>query len=191
MSQFQTSHSGQYATASFGSTTTGTDELDRRLEELQYKAARRVVRASIAAGQTVMLKHIRQEINAADISPQLRRALRRALGRRIKRARGAAGRAGFLDSKVGFGVGAARRRVAVRSGKNRSGVGIGGPNAHWFALGTTRRRTKTGRVAGQIRQLKIIDNARRKSEDIVSGVMRRKAFDRIEAEIVKLSRRRK
>ena len=189
MSQFQTSHSGFSASQIHGLTTTGLDEIDRRLAQLEYRAARRVVRSSLGAGLTALTKSIRQELNSANISPQLRKALRRTLGRRLKRARGAAGRAGFIEAKAGFGVGPARRRAAVRSGKNRSGKGIGGPNAHWFALGTRARRTKAGTPAGRIRQLKIIDNARRHSEDIVAGAMRKRAFERIEAEVRKLAKK--
>lgn len=116
--------------------TTGDKEIDRALAHLAVKGIQRAERAANGAALTVLAKALRAAVNAADASPELKRAARQAIGRKSKKA----------VAKVGFGVGKSQQPAGDRQG--RSGVGISAANVHWPVLGTDERQTEAGRPAG-------------------------------------------
>lgn len=144
---------------------TGVEEIDRKLNGLANKEKRKIVRASTNAGMTVFAKALRKSVDAEQISPQLKRAMKATVGRRFRKKKP------WLDgmeAKVGFGVGKQKKdqsgkfvaKAAKRSGKNKTGVGLGSRNVHWFALGTRVRRVrKTGQEVGRIRQVRALQRA--------------------------------
>ncbi len=71
----------------------------------------------------------------SSLSEELKAALVPTVGMRVS----GAGLASY--ALVGFGVAGSGGGRSTRSGKNRSGVGIGARNVHWFALGTEERFT--------------------------------------------------
>jgi hypothetical protein len=131
------------------------EAVDRRLAELPGASARKVVRGGMNAGLAVLVKQMRREVTAEPgLSPNLKKALKRVINKRFKKRK----RQDALDAKAGFAVGKAR--APQRSGKNKTGTGIGSKNVHWFALGTRLRRvTSTGKSVGKIKQVRIISRA--------------------------------
>ena len=138
-----------------GMTWTGLLDIDARLEELGTSSARKVTRSALNRGMSLMASSMRQALRQADISPELRKALRPLIGKRLKVQRFS----GNVTAKVGFGVGKSHGKQAPRSGKNRGGVGISGANVHWIVLGTADRYTKDGSYRGRIEALKIVVEA--------------------------------
>ena len=150
---------------------TGIKEIDRKLDGLANKEKRKIVRASTNAGMTAFSKVLRTTVSAEAISPQLKRAMKLTIGRRFWRAR--LGQDG-MAAKVGFGVG--KRKSPKRSGRNKSGVGIGSRNVHWFALGTRVRRVKqTGQQVGRIRQVRAMKKAMATGRTLAFSAMKSKA----------------
>lgn len=146
-----------------GNTVTGIESLDRKLDALESRIARKVVRSATAAGLTVLSKAIRDEItHDPGLSREAKRALKRAVGQRFQRRRRTST---LYEAKAGFGVGAARKKQPQRSGKNVTkagrpiGTGLAGQNVHWFALGTQARYTKSRRFAGQIKPVRAVSRA--------------------------------
>lgn len=62
---------------------TGVEEIDRKLNGLANKEKRKIVRASTNAGMTVFAKALRKSVDAEQISPQLKRAMKATVGRRF------------------------------------------------------------------------------------------------------------
>jgi len=127
----------------------GLDKLDAKLANLAREAGIAVVPAMQRAGQE-LVDVIRGELYAdKGLSPAVQDALASTVGYSLKNT------AVDRQIKVGIGVGTAgfrarrRRSNSRRSGK-RSGVGLGGMNAHWMVLGTRDRKTKSGRRTGRI-----------------------------------------
>ena len=134
----------------------GLDDMDRRLELLGSKSAKAVVRSGMNAGLTVMSKAIKKQIaSEPGISPELKSSLKSTVNKRFKKRK----RDDALEAKAGMSVG--KRKPIKRSGKHsKSGVGIGTPNVHWFALGTKLRRVKkTGAEVGRITQVAVVRKA--------------------------------
>lgn len=167
--------------------------IDRKLRELGDSVARRVVRAAVGSGQTVVAKEIRRAVDSEPISRELKRPLKKLVGKRYKRSK----RSDAAFAKVGFGVGAARKKDSAetvgRSGKNKSekSVGVSSANVHWFAAGTRKRTTKTSRAnRGALTGVKVVARAYAASKSAASAAMKKKAIERIEAEIAKLRAKR-
>lgn len=165
---------------------TGINELDKALANLDTKVARKVTRTAVNAGLTAMAKGIRTAISAAPISPQLKRALKRAVGKRFNRTRRGSK---DMSAKAGFGVGKKRKtRVAKRSGKTKGGVGLSAANAHWFLLGTKDRTTKTsGRYTGRIVAVRIIQVAYKRNARAVFAWMERVGYAKLQSEIERMA----
>jgi len=162
---------------------TGIAEIDARLDLLASKSARSITRASTNAGMTAFAKVVRAQIGGeSGISPKLRRALKRTVGKRFKRRH----RQDAMDAKVGLGVG--KKNQPVRSGDNKGGVGVAKANVHWFALGTRSRTTKSGTKTGRITQLKIMQRARGPGIAASRTAMIQMARIKIDTEVKKLKR---
>jgi hypothetical protein len=100
-------------------------------------------------------------------------------------------------AKVGFNVGKLRPEEAIRSGRNRGGVGMAGENIHWWILGAglknpprDRWRTKkgqTGTMATQ--QLTLVPNAYAKTKQSALVAMQKAAGRRLKQEVRKLEKK--
>lgn len=123
------------------SSVTGVAELDRVFHELSKGMANRIARPALIKAARVTAKRVK-----AAIPPKFKDARKGIKAKSVKTKRNA----GFASAKVGFNVGQKknkRGKLKTRS-KKRKGVGIGAPNAFWFALGTDERMTGTKRVGG-------------------------------------------
>ncbi len=118
--------------------TTGIKEIDRRLAELAGKEARKVVRAGVGAGLTVLAQEVRSQTQSADVSSRMRRSLLKTVGKRFAKAKAGVSK-GTLQAKAGFSVGKKMKQAA--KGRGRPGVGIDARNVHWALLGTGARET--------------------------------------------------
>jgi hypothetical protein len=171
------------------SKTTGIAEIDAKLAALASKSARRVARKATNAGLKVITDKIRLEIKTEPISPQLKRALLRTVGRRFKRD----SRSDSMSAKAGLGVGK-KSKPAKRSGKNKGGVGLTTRNLHWFALGTIQRLVTTRRgsslkrkrYSGRIKAVPAVARAGRKAATEAISTIRRVALEEIANEVKKL-----
>ena len=136
------------------SRVTGIAEIDARLNLLASKSARAITRSSTNAGMSAFAKVVRVQVSAeSGISSDLKRAIKRTIGKRFKRFVNE----DAMSAKGGFGGG--KRNTPVRSGKNKGGKGVAKSNVHWFALGTKVRATKRGRNTGRITKLRIMQRA--------------------------------
>lgn len=162
----------------------GMEAVDRRLAELPGASARKVVRGGMNAGLAVLVKQMRREVTAEPgLSPNLKKALKRVINKRFKKRK----RQDALDAKAGFAVGKARQ--PQRSGKNKTGKGIGSKNVHWFALGTRLRRVKsTGKSVGKIKQVRIISRATSAAKGAALQQVRAVGLRTLEKEVNRLRR---
>jgi len=133
---------------------TGMRKLERRLEYMAKLGSKKVARASITGAVVPIRKAIRQGVNGATASAELKRAARKTVGSTIKRTAG-----GGYGAKVGIGVGKmTKRQRGEASGRSylgkvgsMRGRGVSKQNIHWFVLGTTERTQKsTGKSVGSI-----------------------------------------
>ena len=135
-------------------TISGERELRRTLTQLQRTGVKKVQRAGVSALVGPVKKQLRRAVNSVPTSTRLKKAVRVLIGSKIK------SKSGLYTAKVGLGVGRQskakgnkqhERSVYGQAGaKLASGVGIGQQNVHWTILGTSERRTKTGRETGQM-----------------------------------------
>ncbi len=131
--------------------TTGIPHVDKVLQTLEGKAARRITRVVVGGAQTRIAARMRSTIDAEPgISPELKRALKRTAGKRSKKNR----RNGRFEAKIGLGDG--KRKKPKRSGRTQGGIGISSWNVHWIALGTQPRRTAAGRFTGRVTPVRIV-----------------------------------
>ena len=120
----------------------GLDQLCGKFNDLGGKAIHKAAKAGLNAGLQPAVSAIRKQVNAASISPDLKAAIRRTLGKRVMKKEGQ-----DLVGKVGFGVGklgsarskAASARAYLGKIGSMRGVGISSNNIHWFVLGTQER----------------------------------------------------
>ena len=126
----------------------GLNNLVANLNYLALQTSKKAGRAGINAALTVFAKQSRKEINSSPASPSAKRAARKTISKRLKRAG-----IYFTTGKVGFGAGPQRKskkaKAAARAkDKSRRGVGISSSNIHWFVLGTKERQTASGKSTG-------------------------------------------
>jgi len=140
----------------------GLDQLVRTINRLKDQTAKKAAKAGLNAGLTELDKAIKQVVNNSNASPELKRAARLTVGKRLLKE---AETRDITRAKAGFGVGlsgklkrakaavrvAARKAKRAAAGKKSSGVGVTAANIHWFVLGTKDRFTgaKTTRVGGR------------------------------------------
>lgn len=127
----------------------GLPQAQRKLSHLAESASRKALTAGIRAGMTPLGKAMRAAINAADASPELKRAARKSIGQRFARPRG--GARDERAARVGFAVG--KKRGTLLTAHKSRGVGLGVANIHWFVLGTDERKQKSGHETGRIRDV--------------------------------------
>ena len=165
----------------------GYEQLNRALTHLGSTVAKRVVKSATNAGLTVTSKAIKAAIGAEPgLAPGLRRTLKKLVGKRFRKSK----QSDNVVAKAGFAVGSAQKKQIGRSGKNRGGVGLSAQNVHWFALGTQSRNTGSGASRGRITEVKVVANAYQVSKGAAVAAMKKKALERIEAEVKKLRSRR-
>lgn len=120
-------------------TITGDKRLDRKLRHLAGKAQRKVVRAGIGKGMTILSRGIRNAI------PPSQKSAKKTIGRRHKKNK----ITGQYEAKVGLGVGKQTKSKKQRD-PSRPGVGISKANIHWLVLGTKGRHKDTGQRTGRM-----------------------------------------
>jgi hypothetical protein len=118
----------------------GLDELRRALFNLREGAQKKAAKAAINAGLGQIVKDIRSQVNGAAISPEMKTALRKIIGKRLKKD------GDQYLGKAGFGVGSAggakgKAAKARASDGSKRGVGLSSADVHWFILGTQERHT--------------------------------------------------
>lgn len=121
---------------------TGLEEVKNKFGDLGKRVAKKAAKAGVNAGLTPLLGAIRRQVNGYPISPELKAAVRKTLGKRLLKKEGQE-----LTGKAGFGVGkqseGKRRKAQDRAGDDaKRGVGISASNIHWFVLGTQDRYTR-------------------------------------------------
>ena len=129
----------------------GLDALLAKLEILKTGTLKKATKAGVNAGLGVLAKSMRQAINSSPASPQMKRAARLTIGKRLlaKEGKPAVGKAGFA---VGKQSKRKKEKAKARAGdKSRGGVGISASNIHWPTLGTKQRtagqsRDRAGRL---------------------------------------------
>jgi hypothetical protein len=117
----------------------GLDKLVRTLGTLKDQSARRIARYGVNAGLAALAQAERAAVNAAPVSPELKKQARATIGKRLRKKEGE-----DWTGKAGFGVGkrskAKRTKAAARAAdKTRRGVGLSSADVHWFVLGTQER----------------------------------------------------
>ena len=170
---------------------TGIPGIDRKLAALATNDANKVARSALNAGITDLAKQIKREIDSESISPRLKRALKACVGKRLE----ISGKLKYgAVAKAGFGVGKNTRAKALRQekrmakrgaraaakGQKAKGVGISSNDVHWFALGTSKRFTKTPRrYVGAVTPVRAVRRTM-SSVGTIRGVIERKARERME-----------
>lgn len=138
----------------------GDVETRNRLRELPVRAQRNVVRRSLSAGATVMVRAIRR---AAPRGPTGN--LKRSIGKSIKVKGGK-----ITVAKVGIDVGKKRLFRVVNAGRSR--FGRQGAHGHLVALGSKRRFKKSGQSTGKMPRNPFVRQAAAASEPAAIERMR-------------------
>jgi HK97 gp10 family phage protein len=127
---------------------TGGPVLVAKLQLLEGKIQRKIVRTAIAAGNKILIQAARRAVPSAKTPGHTNRSLVKSIKGRIGRNR----LKGVTEAKVGIGVGR-RPSKAVQEKRKAAGKAayFNAPHAHLFALGTTGRWTggKTDRKTGK------------------------------------------
>lgn len=131
----------------------GATKMKKRFDKLTTKTEVKLTEAGIRAGLTPLARAMRFAINATGASKDLKKAARATIGKSFKRRKGG-GKS--KSGKAGFGVGKPSKKKSMTTYERTSrgqggaglatGVGVSSANIHWFVLGTTFRRPKTGPV---------------------------------------------
>lgn len=124
---------------------------------------RRLARAALGAGLTEAARIIRRE------APK-RTRIRKAVGQRFKKNR----RRGIHEAKAGLNV-----------GKKHGSA----PHAHFFVLGTARRRTKRGENRGKVRPNYFVRRAIELGDARIQGKMFERIMKRLPLEIARARRK--
>jgi hypothetical protein len=157
-------------------TVTGEREILARLKHLDSKGQRKVTRAAIGAGQTVIRKEMRAQI------PPDQKDVRKTVASRYKRKKSTK----LMEAKVGIGVGKQTGGRPQLRLATRPGVGISKANVHWWALGTGQRKTKSGESRGSMPDgPDVVKRAYAASESRAYQAMIAKAREKIQQEAVK------
>ena len=165
----------------------GIEQLAANFNRLDFQA-QKIASSALKAGLNVVAQQIK-----ADLSPKIKH-VRKTVGVVLKRSV----RNGLKAAKVGFNVGKLRPEEAVRSGRNRGGVGISGENIHWWILGAglsnpPRVRKKlagkppTGTMATQ--QVTLVPNAYAKTKQTALKAMQKAAARRLRDSVRELERK--
>ena len=116
---------------------TGDRALDRKLQEVGDKVARKAMVSGIRAGMNVIQKAIKANVSNSRV--------RKVVGSRFKRRN----KKHDTQAKVGASVGK-QTTVTETERRSRPGVGISKQNAHYYFLGTSVRYTKDGARRGSM-----------------------------------------
>ena len=128
----------------------GVNKMIKTLNTTKDKTAKKVARAGANSSLMALAKGIRAAVNASPASPEIKKAARKTVGKKLRRYRGGGG---SIGGKAGFGVGKPSKKkqeaASARAGSGH-GVGISSNNIHWFVLGTEERYQKSGKATGEI-----------------------------------------
>jgi len=148
-----------------GVTVIGDKRLERKFNDLERRAARRVATKGVRAMTVPIVKALRAAVTATDTSSALKREARKTIGKKFRRVQG------MPTARVGFGVGKkqmkttkagtgrtkfvamerderGRSKKGLRKEVAAKGVGISAANIHWFVLGTDKRFLTKGSAKG-------------------------------------------
>ena len=164
----------------------GLEDIARRLTLLGDKDAIAIMMSALRGGLNVVANQIRKELK----SPV--EHVRKTVGVTVKR-----NRKGRITAKVGFRVGKKKDLQAVRSGRNKGGVGISGQNVHWWILGAglqnppRKRKTLNNASTGIMRpqQPGVVQNAWGRSQGRAKAAMAKAAAKTLERQARALVKR--
>lgn len=117
---------------------TGDKKMDRKLKNLATSGQKRISRAALGKGLTVLGRGIRNAIDPKQ------KSAKKTVGSKNKKNK----KTGLHDAKVGLGVG--KRTKSKKQRGTKKGVGISKENIHWLTLGTGHRATKKGKSTGRM-----------------------------------------
>jgi hypothetical protein len=111
----------------------GLEELRAALYNLRDGAQKKAAKAAINAGLQQIVRGVRNEVNGATISPELKAAVRRTIGKSLKK------KGDDYLGKAGFGLAGGHSKTTKARDAANPGVGVSASNVHWFVLGTQER----------------------------------------------------
>ena len=164
----------------------GMDDIAKRLTLMNDSGSIAIMMSALRGGLNVVAQQIRKQLN----SPV--EHIRKTVGITVKR-----NRRGRITAKVGFRVGKKKDLQAVRSGRNKGGVGISGQNVHWWILGAglksppRKRRTMNNASTGIMRpqQPGVVRDAWARSQNKVMTAMAKAASKTMERQAKALAKR--
>lgn len=147
--------------------TTGIKELDTKLKALPEKVQKKIARAALGQGMTILRKAI---IKEAPVGPTGN--LKQSIGKRFKRLK----KEGYTEAKVGINVG---KRKAGMAKMTRA------PHGHLVALGTQQRQTKSGANRGVMPANDFVKRATASCENAVVDKIITVIRKKLDAEVAK------
>jgi hypothetical protein len=178
----------------------GFDDLVKALATLANKTTKKAAKAGANVGLTVLVKEMRRAVNGSSASPELKRAARKTLAKRLRKKEGKeySGKAGFAVGKQSKakGLSAHGRHMVGQGGMKGSrtmvGTGLSASNIHWPALGTKgRTQTMTGRETGAMPAILkgVIDRAASTAGPAMLTAARNKIAQVLAADAVKVRKK--
>jgi len=155
---------------------TGDRKLDRELERLGDRTAKRINAAAVRSGMAVIRKAVKAE---APRGPNGN--IKRAIGARFRKKR----TTGIYEAKVGANVGKRINQRTTKSGKIQKANSA--PHAHLVILGTAERLTKSGARRGTMKPNNFVDRGFAKSQGHALSVMKRRLREGIDREVARSS----
>lgn len=153
---------------------TGDYQLDKRLEAVGNRIARKAIASGLRAGLNTVVRAIRQEVD--------NQRVKKVVASRFKRKT----RLGITEAKAGAGVG---KGSGSESSRGRPGVGISKQNAHWYFLGTSARFTKAGARRGRMPKSNAVSVGYAVSKQLAMSKVRNKIAEVIDKEVRKMKGR--
>jgi len=149
---------------------TGDRKLDRQLDRLGDRTAKRINAAAVRSGMAVVRKAVKAEAPRGPTGN-----LKRAIGARFRKKR----TTGIYEAKVGANVGKRSAAKLTRSGKVQKANSA--PHAHLVILGTSNRRT------GTMPANNFVDRGFAKTQAAALSVMKRRLREGIDREAARSS----
>lgn len=150
----------------------GAKALEATLKGMKFTVQRRIMRNSVNRALTVVAREIRKSVPAAITRGH-------NMNRRVKKSIGVRGYKSRPDQYAG--------KTGLRVGSSRNATIA--PHAHWVALGTGDRRTKSGAFRGRVQPRSFVPAAFSRSEPKAVEEMRKTFKKQLEKEIEKQARK--
>lgn len=147
----------------FATYLTGDAALDRKLTEMKEKTRKKITRAAISKGGTVLVKSIRSETPVGKT-----RKLRKSIGKSLKKSRNFQTNEDFQGLRAGANVGKKAEKSA--------------PHTHLNVLGTQERFHKSGKSTGKMTPNDFVKRGASKALPEVDATIKRELLKRIEKE---------